>query len=70
VGPSALKQSFGSKARQNLFLEPVQGRDANASWRAIYRVATALKIPFDVQFMWAQKEGLAYAGQNGRFLST
>jgi hypothetical protein len=47
----------------------VQGQDANASWRAIYRIAKALNIPFDVEFMWAQKDGLAYAGQSGRFLA-
>lgn len=48
----------------------VQGQDANGAWRATYRIAKALGIPFDVQFMWAQKEGLAYAGQSGRFLSS
>jgi len=48
----------------------VQGQDANASWRAVYRVAKTLNLQFDVEFMWAQKEGLAYAGQSGRFLST
>ena len=48
----------------------VQGQDANAAWRAIYRVAKTLNLQFDVEFMWAQKEGLAYAGQSGRFLST
>ncbi|MGH6793235.1 MAG: hypothetical protein ACRECF_10940 [Methyloceanibacter sp.] len=47
----------------------VQGEDANSAWRAIYRIAKELNILFDVQFMWAQKEGLAYAGQSGRFLS-
>ncbi len=47
----------------------VQGQDANGAWRAVYRIAKELSIPFDVEFMWAQKESLAYAGQTGRFLS-
>ena len=47
----------------------VQGQDANGAWRAVYRIAKELSIPFDVEFMWLQKEGVAYAGQTGRFAS-
>jgi hypothetical protein len=45
----------------------VQGQDANASWKATYHIATALKLSIEVGFAWQHNPKAAYPGQSGSF---
>lgn len=47
----------------------VQGQDANAAWRAIYRLATALNLAVEVSFVWQANPKAAFPGELG-LLST
>lgn len=45
----------------------VQGQDANAAWRAIHRLATAIGLSVEVTFMWQQNPKAASPGKLGAF---
>ncbi|MFD0939015.1 T4SS efffector SepA family protein [Methylobacterium trifolii] len=43
----------------------VQGQDANAAWRAIFRLATALNLTVEVSFVWQANPKAAFPGDLG-----
>lgn len=40
-----------------------QGQDANSAWRAVRHIANRLGIKVEVTFVWREKEGAAYPGE-------
>ena len=53
------------------YLEPagisVQGQDANAAWKAAYRVASSIGIAIEVEFAWQDTEKAAMPNTLGSF---
>jgi hypothetical protein len=45
----------------------VQGQDANGAWRGTFHIARKLSLPFDVLFMWREKDISTHPGLKGRF---
>lgn len=45
----------------------VQGQDANGAWRCAYQLSKEFGIPFEIVFMWRQKNEAAHPGVTGRF---
>lgn len=44
----------------------VQGQDANAAWKAIYHLATNVRLDIEISFVWQSNPKAAFPGQTGK----